>query len=986
MTIQDLQRQYSEVSSKSGDAFIKNICAARSDAGITTLSLMGFLDRIVTDFLPEGRRMCKAAPDLPSGDREILTLHGKIICAAILVSHSARAVSEVRKKTLLFLEYASALVRTRYDFVRMAAEVLSYPITVTGLDWKTVLDAPSLDIISYKLMGGMKFNRSKPDYFQFTGKGKVTCTKGLLSVYSADVGEAGARAFTLFDGCVEVVTRNSRDEKLKSSDQQNADAIASFAATFAKNQEGYVKGRNTVRHYSSGDIVDIRVTDIDEGEICCEILDPDNPLKGVVVNEELIRGTETEDLFPYLFEDDVIPGARLITDGDVIRFSIRDAYEAYAREAARKCEKDDAVFEARVIRIRPDINRINWMTPFGFGGVSYPVEGKDLAVGDNCVMSVYNIQTGNGSMYINLCPPKYGYESVENRFADEEGVLLGFVTSADRVVSRHETAAEADTAEDAATVGTVASIIANRSLESPPLDAYRALLVSGFMRTVIGDAEGLDRIRPEAYYLRSTIAYAQGGKVPPDIPFQLGREREDVLRLLSLSEKEDSDLVGLISGMQPGSLPARIGSLLLCLRISSEFSDQVKADREEVRRKICELLAVGEEYRRIGGMKLGKYGGAESQDVEFKSSYVFRNDGEGADLDYQGRGQVFEAVCGFLNADGGTLYVGVNDAGEPILSPDYGLNADMKWLTANYQTVNALRSRQLGHPVFKADTLDHYVLFLNGEKELFFKESLQGNITIEVTEDADAIRMTVRPAEYEIAYLYSDRQHSDGVAYVRDGGRTLPMTPVQKERRLTSLKKISKEMGFVVTIQEAIDRHRKLIFKDYASGNSGKVKDRFVVPVNLFYKDENVYCFDLEQKTYKQFRLKRISSIEFDPDSPAYPLPLIPPKKADVFRWLDEGNRSYHVRLRMSIAAKNCLLEEYSCAEDLPETELYPESRDTWILDTRVYGLEAVRRFYVGLADRIEILDTEDSGELKAAVREYIEKCFRDKEKQDEEL
>lgn len=972
MAIQELQRQYDETSACSGDVFIKNLHAAKNDAGITTLSLMGFLDRIVKDFLPEGRRMCKAAPDLSSGDKEILTFHGKIICAAILVSHSARAVTEVRKKTLLFLEYASALVKTRYDFVNVAAAVLSYPITVTGLDWKTVQDAPSLDIISYKLTGGIRFDRSKPDYFQFTGKGKITCTKGVLTVYSADVGEAGAKAFSLFDDCVGVVTKNSRDEKLKSSDQRNADAIASFAATFTKNQEGYVKGRSTRRQYSSGDVVDIRVKDIEDGEICCETLDLYNPLRGVVVNEELIRGTETADLFPYLFAEDIIPGARLIMDDDGIRFSIRDAYEAYAREAARKCERDNTVFEAKVIRLRPDINRINWMTPFGYGGVSFPIEGKDLKVGDTCVMSIYNIQIGNGSMYINLCPPKYGYDEIDVKFDDEDSVLLGFVLTADKVESVHETAVEADNAEDAATVGIIASIIANRSLEEPPLEAYKALLVSGFMRTVTGDAEGLDRIRPEAYYLRSRIAYAQGGRVPSELPYHLGKEREDILHLLSLRENRDTELAGALSGLQPLSLPAKVGSLLLGLQISSEFTDQVKADREEVRRKICELLGVSEEYRRIDDVKAGKYGRAESQDVEFKSSYVFRNDGGGADLDYQGRGQVFEAVCGFLNAEGGTLYIGVNDAGEPIVSQDYGLDADMKWLTANYQTVNSMRTRQLGHPVIKADTLDHYVLFLNNEKELFFKESLQGNITIEVTDDADAIRVTVRPAEYEIAYLYSDRQYRDGIAYVRDGGRTLPMTPVQKERRLTSLKKISKEMGFVVTIQEAIDQHRKLIFKNYASGNSGKVKDRFVVPVNLFYNDENVYCFDLESKSYKQFRLKRISSIETDIDNPVYTLPLVAPMLADVFRWLPEGVKSYHIKLRMDIAAKNYLLEEYSCAEKLPGTELYEESRDKWILDTHLNGLGAVRRFYLGLADKIEILDTEDSEALKKEISGFV--------------
>ena len=98
----------------------------------------------------------------------------------------------------------------------------------------------------------------------------------------------------------------------------------------------------------------------------------------------------------------------------------------------------------------------------------------------------------------------------------------------------------------------------------------------------------------------------------------------------------------------------------------------------------------------------------------------------------------------------------------------------------------------------------------------------------------------------------------------------------------------------------------------------------------------------------------------------------MPPKKADVFRWLDEGKKRYHIKLRMAIGAKNYLLEEYSCAEKLPQSELYEDKNDKWILDTYVNGLDAVRRFYLGLADKIEIMDTEDSEELKANIKAFI--------------
>ena len=78
----------------------------------------------------------------------------------------------------------------------------------------------------------------------------------------------------------------------------------------------------------------------------------------------------------------------------------------------------------------------------------------------------------------------------------------------------------------------------------------------------------------------------------------------------------------------------------------------------------------------------------------------------------------------------------------------------------------------------------------------------------------------------------------------------------------------------------------------------------------------------------------------------------------------------------MDVGAKNYLMEEYSCAEKLPKEEFYEEEKNKWILDTQVNGLGAVRRFYLGLADKIEILDTEDTPEIRreidAFVKEYI--------------
>ena len=55
-------------------------------------------------------------------------------------------------------------------------------------------------------------------------------------------------------------------------------------------------------------------------------------------------------------------------------------------------------------------------------------------------------------------------------------------------------------------------------------------------------------------------------------------------------------------------------------------------------------------------------------------------------------------------------------------------------------------------------------------------------------------------------------------------------------------------------------------------------------------------------------------------------------------------------------------------AIETPEFRGRRHHREHWILDTTLYGLGAVRRFYLGLADQIEILDSEDSEVLKAEI------------------
>ncbi|MCQ2165817.1 MAG: hypothetical protein MJY49_00090 [Bacteroidales bacterium] len=84
----------------------------------------------------------------------------------------------------------------------------------------------------------------------------------------------------------------------------------------------------------------------------------------------------------------------------------------------------------------------------------------------------------------------------------------------------------------------------------------------------------------------------------------------------------------------------------------------------------------------------------------------------------------------------------------------------------------------------------------------------------------------------------------------------------------------------------------------------------------------------------------------------------------DVFRMT--GHVCGHVCLKMTVLAKNLLLEEFPLAEK----ELQRKGNE-WMLDVDICNWAGVCRFYVGLADEIKIID---SPEFVDYVKGYLSK------------
>lgn len=966
MDIIQLRNTYPDLGPDNIDRFVEDVRTSLSSSQIKPLIAIGFLSDIADRFDKQWQQEAE----------ELVNVHGKALAVLLRVLYESHTLNELSRRIVQFLRCSSATRHRTEDLFRTAVLATSRQCTSLGITWQSIRNAKTIDTLTYFLCNDSVFGGEPLEPFRFRGKGLVTVSDGVLTLHSSPVPESSALAFTTGGGTMEVYTRNSREEKLKASMADKASGLGEFRKTFLYTQKEDHRSAAPGRKLSVGDTVAIECLNFDTDDkgythLRVRALGVQGVAEGYLCNEELIKGAYTEDLFDYLCENDCIRGAKVIEAGDAPLFSIKDAYTNFAVSEAREDEKRSSVFEAKVVEVLEDKQRINWITASGYGAISLMMEG--VKAGDIALMTMKNVQRNNNKTYINICPPKYGYDSVSKRF-DADEVLSGLRMSLEEYYKAEEQDEDAEGhLAGSDTVCTFAQLLSEGGSGSGSMDKYRRLLAAEFLYTAAGSPEKADQLGGQIEYLGDILQFAEGEQVrAPGEDTAMTAGEASIVKALSLFGREDAEqrIVNSPELQDTGTTSGDIASMVIALAISGRHGDEVKVDPDALRLAICRELGVSDHFSRNDSPATGKYRSEEGQMVEFKSSYVMRNDGGGADIDYQGRGQVFEAVCGFLNSDGGVVYIGVNDSGDPIVSDNYGIKGDIAWFRKNFGTIAQKRAHMLGHAVTEPDSVDHYCLFLNSEKELYFKPSVQGNIIIEPTPNGDAIRITVRPSAFEIAYLYEDNTYSKGIAYQRNGNRTVPMTQGAMTQRLMSLKSISKEVGFIPMIQEAIDRKRKLIFRGYSSLSSGTARDRLVVPINLSYNDEYVYCYDLDEKDFRQFRLARIASIDAAVTNPEYPH-VFEPKAADIFRWI--GGKDYHIRVRMDTGARNLLMDEYSAARNLPAEELHEEEDGSWILDTHVHGLEAIRRFYLGLADRLEILPTEDSPALLRSIRSFVE-------------
>ena len=156
----------------------------------------------------------------------------------------------------------------------------------------------------------------------------------------------------------------------------------------------------------------------------------------------------------------------------------------------------------------------------------------------------------------------------------------------------------------------------------------------------------------------------------------------------------------------------------------------------------------------------------------------------------------------------------------------------------------------------------------------------------------------------------------------------------------------------VNALLEAMTQRRQVVLRDYASSNTGVVRDRVVEPFGFTTNYVQVWCYEVDSGLNKIFKTSRIGSVDILDDTWQH-AESHEEGYIDIFRMT--GFEQYRVCIRLGMMAHNLLLEEYPLAE----RDIIQQG-DSWLLDTKVCNYRGVGRFVLGLMDDVEVLENEE--------------------------
>lgn len=172
----------------------------------------------------------------------------------------------------------------------------------------------------------------------------------------------------------------------------------------------------------------------------------------------------------------------------------------------------------------------------------------------------------------------------------------------------------------------------------------------------------------------------------------------------------------------------------------------------------------------------------------------------------------------------------------------------------------------------------------------------------------------------------------------------------------------------IETLANAVKGKKQVALTGYASSHSGKDKDYIVEPYKFTKDFVDIIAFDTATGVNKVFKISRVKDVrmlegwQFEDKHEEQPI--------DSFRM--SGSPVEHVRLKLTLRAKNLLTEEY------PVTGVeVTQVKRSWFWEGDVNSLEGIGRFVLGLPQDVSV---EEGPRLKAWLAEkgtFVQKKYR---------
>lgn len=835
-------------------------------------------------------------------------------------------------------EYTESLTETAINCL------LCDTVTNPGFGWTDIsTDNFMPNVLAHKLLQSVKFSDRKCPDTWFQDKGSIRINNGFIEISSLNRSDAQfARCSSSLPLLNEkVVVLSPPSERIKQSEENDIEVMDTFTVNYLRDQGKTIPSPSRrLKTYSPGETMPVCYLGKDFlGNLLVETAEKDHvKIKGQIpFSSNAFRNIyKASDIAKYLRKGDIFDAE--YKGGSRNTF---DLTRTFTYAIVNNCIRTGTELNAVLKNINAK-GLMTWWTEDGYPAYVAPEKNPGTySTGDAAILMI-DARSNDGYVYASIS--EESYQPVDEDESRSYCVTYCFLYPEDTVFPDEP----AEHILSRALVKGLCRLFFNyqRSI-SQAAERFRILCVCRILATLTQDSETLEYINVLASYLKDLVHFANGqlGKIRPLSPegslsaMPAIRRREEIVRIL-MAYGTDADSEYLSSVIHSPEADQIVVQLAKLVQSCNRIDDVYPAIKIVIKREITRFLAVETEdntdFEETSGPNLG----VENIRTEFKTSFFFAP----ANAKEQNQEKtIFRSLCSFLNSqEGGSLYLGVNDCGGIN-----GLDSDLEYL----------EKKIVG--TYKG--IDGYVRYITDRAKEYFDLDVRLHFRIEPAYDGKVVIIMVEPYRYGVVEF-------EGIPYIRNNSESVKMSQTLRRqiesRRLYADKEMSAN---IVSLKEAIKEERQVILHGYSSSHSGEIRDRHVEPFCFIGNCSFIWCYDLDDSQNKLFRLSRIGNVQ-----------ILLQKwtekekhekgKTDIFHFT--GDTPIPIKLELDMLAKNILTEEYPDSAK----EIIPAGDGHWLLDTSVYSIYGIGRFYTGLAGHTRIIDAP---ELAAYAKEYFAESLK---------